>query len=109
MRTTKLFKTTTVLLGVLALMVIAAPAALAQSSSERGYEGESPLGEIEAVGPQEGGDESPPAAQVVSGGSDEGGDALPFTGWDVGIVAALGLALAGTGLLVRRAARSPGD
>jgi hypothetical protein len=103
----RLFKTATLLVGVIALMALAAPAAFAQSASQNGYEGEAPLTEVDAIGPQGGGDDSPPAAQVVSGSDDSG--ALPFTGWDVGIVAVLGLALAATGLAVRRAARSPGS
>ncbi|MGH2762905.1 MAG: hypothetical protein ACRDL4_02335 [Thermoleophilaceae bacterium] len=106
-----LVKRTAVIAGAVALLSIAAPAALAQSSL-RGYDGEAPLGQAEDIAPvqQTGGEGSPPAGQVVSGvaGDNANGSdgSLPFTGWDLGIVLMLGLALAGTGLVVRRAARS---
>ena len=102
------------LLGaVAALMSAGAPAALAQTSSQEGYDGEAPVGQVQGIAPQQAGgngDVGSPASTVTGGvasqtaSSDSG--ALPFTGWDAGIVLALGLALAGTGLAVRRATRS---
>ena len=100
-----------VIASAVVLICIGAPSALAQSASQQGYSGEAPLGQVEGLSPQQefaSGGESVPT-QAVSESSGSGGGALPFTGWDLGIVLALGLALAGTGLAVRRAARSSAD
>jgi hypothetical protein len=100
-----------VIASAVVLICIGAPSALAQSASQQGYNGEAPLGQVEGLSPQQefaaGGDSGP--AEVVSESAGGNGGALPFTGWDLGIVLALGLALAGTGLVVRRAARSSAD
>ncbi len=45
-------------------------------------------------------------AQVVPTTTDSGGEALPFTGFEAGIAAMLGLGLLGAGLLVRHASRA---
>lgn len=106
----KLAKRMAVIVGVVGLMSIAAPAAMAQSSSQRGYDGESPLGQIDDIaGQQQAGQGSPVADEVVNQSAGNEAGALPFTGTDLGIVLVLGLALAGTGLVVRRAARSTGN
>lgn len=104
----------TALVGALALMSIAAPVALAQSSSQEGYNGESPVGQVDDIAPNqqgelEGSGDAVTGESVSTAAGGDGGGALPFTGTDLGILLVLGLALAGTGLLVRRAARSPGS
>jgi hypothetical protein len=103
-----------VIASVLVLICVGAPPALGQSASQQGYNGEAPVGQVEGLSPQQqefaaGGDSVPTEAVSESAGQSGNGGALPFTGWDLGIVLALGLALAGTGLAVRRAARSPAD
>ena len=101
-----------VIVSAVVLICIGAPSALAQSASQQGYSGEAPLGQVEGLSPQQefaAGGESVPTQAVSESSGSGGGGALPFTGWDLGIVLALGLALAGTGLAVRRAARSSAD
>ena len=44
--------------------------------------------------------------QVTNAGATESDNALPFTGMELTIVLAMGLALLGTGLVVRRISRS---
>lgn len=44
--------------------------------------------------------------QQQSSGPTQSGASLPFTGFDVAIVALVGVALVGTGLVVRRTVRS---
>ena len=103
-------KRVAVIASAAALMSIGAPAAMAQSASQQGYDGEAPLGQVQGIAPQQeiaAGEAV--AGQVVNQSAGDNGGALPFTGWDLGIVLALGLALAGTGLAVRRAARSTAD
>ena len=70
-------------------------------------------GQDDCAGPA--GDQYCPQTQILTGsGSDSGdgpgsGDAsgdLPFTGLDLGIIAALGAVLVGTGLVLRRSTRA---
>jgi hypothetical protein len=101
-----------VVLGAMALICVAAPTVAAQSSSQRGYDGEAPLGQVNEIAPSEqggSGDAAEGGQPVSAAVGDDGEGALPFTGMDLGIGLILGLALAGTGLVVRRAARSSGS
>jgi hypothetical protein len=104
-------------------VAVAAPAASAQEPTREGYsetgqDGES-LGAIEGLPPSDGSGGSNPETEgsnPESGGSnpeneeaateEAATESLPFTGLDVGIVALLGAALLGTGIAVRRVARS---
>lgn len=78
---------------VVAVMSLAMTgSAFAQSATEDAYGG--------IAGTQQyGGGETVLAADSSSSGS------LPFTGLDVGLIALAGVALAGTGLVVRRVSR----
>ncbi len=103
-------KGTTRMIGALcaAVMVLAAPAAVAQGPTVEGYSDSGPLGQIE-----EGGQ----AAGVIGGGgpggpgdgsvvTTDGESRLPFTGLDLAIATLMGLALLGTGFAIRRTARA---
>jgi hypothetical protein len=83
-------------------MAVGAPIAGAQSASQQGYDESGLLGSVE----QQGGG---PGAAVVTDEGGGGGGALPFTGLDVGILLALGGAVAGTGYALRRVVRQPGQ
>jgi hypothetical protein len=78
---------------VMAVLAVAATGAFAQSSTQGTYGGL-------AGQDQGGGDGTVQVAATDSGGS------LPFTGFELGIAAALGVALAGSGLALHRATRS---
>lgn len=85
----------TLVLGL--VLALSAPTAFAQSSTQRGYDESRVLGSIEG-----GGDDNTPAPRRER---DLGGGELPFTGLDVLIVALMGAALLGTGVVIRRTAR----
>ena len=100
---------------ILLTMALSAPVALAQTSpAAQGYDRElGVIGEIEQVQPPE--DNAPaatptpapaPAPAPVPAASE--GD-LPFTGLEIGLVAAMGAALLGTGLVLRRTSRRGSD
>jgi hypothetical protein len=76
---------------VMAVLAVGATAAFAQSSTQETYGG--------LAGQDQGGTGGTVVAANDSGGS------LPFTGFELGIAAALGVALAGTGLALRRVTR----
>jgi hypothetical protein len=77
---------------VLAVLAVGATAAFAQSSTQGTYAG--------LAGQDQGGT----GGSAVVAANDSGGS-LPFTGFELGIAAALGVALAGTGVALRRATR----
>jgi hypothetical protein len=84
---------------VCALLLFAAPAALAQTSARSGYS--TPAGNVQQ---QLGGadDARRPNTVVVQGG----GASLPFSGLDLGLVGAAGGVLLALGFAVRRLSRS---
>ena len=91
----------TALLAVL-LLAFGGTSAYAQNAPRAGYdESLGVIGEIESEEPTTPGDREripePPAQQEESD--------LPFTGLDLGIVALMGAALLGTGLVLRRTTR----
>jgi hypothetical protein len=94
------------LLCVVAVMAFGPASAFAQTTSQGVYDEAAPLGQIENVGQGGGGDGGAPGVPVqpTAQRSDKG--SLPFTGLDLGIAAILGLTLVGTGVAVRRVARS---
>jgi hypothetical protein len=93
---------------VLASLALAAPQAMAQGSTTRGYDESG--GVIGELPPDSGGATAQPPLQPTSrlgspqAPADESvsNGALPFTGLDVGILALMGLALLGTGFTLRR-------
>ena len=108
-------------------LAVAAPVASAGSAAKEGYDESTVLGNVEETtgggpttptsNPSPEGAPSPaaaqapaasapaPAVQSVSPESDE--SSLPFTGADLGILLALGVLLAGTGLVLRRVVHRP--
>jgi hypothetical protein len=93
----------TIIASIVALCLVVPSAALAQSSSLEGYS--EPRAEIEGSstgggdpGDRSGGD---PAAETA------GSNSLPFTGLDLGLMAAGGVVLAGMGFGMRRLSRAP--
>ncbi len=93
-----------VLVSIAAIMAFGATAAFAQSASQGGYDEAAPLGQI--IDSTGGGDAGRGGDEGAGGGGHRASGALPFTGLDLGIAALLGITLAGTGLLVRRAGRA---
>jgi hypothetical protein len=92
------FKKLLAVVGAAALLALSAPAVYAQSGSE-GYGGSNVVAGLE----QGGGDDSggPTAAATDEGGS------LPFTGADLGVLAAAGGLLLGLGFGLRRLTHRP--
>lgn len=94
--------------------------ALAQSSTQQGYDETGVLGQVDnnnTGGPGVLGDKTvhatpttaqPAAVATPTPAATTNGSSLPFTGMDVGIVLLLGLVLVGTGFVVRRAGRRSG-
>ncbi len=84
-----------------ALMSLALSApAFGASATEEAYGG--------AAGTQQfSGDANDPSAAVTGSVSDSG--TLPFTGLELALMAAAGIALVGTGIVVRRASRTNGE
>jgi hypothetical protein len=104
-----------VFLGVLVLLLAAAPAAMgAAGAAQSAYDEAPPLGDVRGAtadsGPQA---EAVPTADttpaVPVAEADTSAGLLPFTGLQIAIIFLLGIALVGTGLLIRRAARVAGD
>lgn len=98
-------KTHKILVASIAALCLAAPgAAFAQSSSVEGYS--EPRAEIE--GSATSNDPSDRSGGGGGGGEVEAsGGSLPFTGLDLGLMVAGGIALAGTGFGMRRLTRRP--
>ena len=89
-----------------AFAAFGAPSAFAQGTTQDVYDETSIIGDIEDNTPTNqtaGQPESNAPAPVAE--KSEGGS-LPFTGLDLTIVALMGTALLGTGLLIRRSTRS---
>jgi hypothetical protein len=82
---------------VCALLLFAAPAALAQPSARSAYS--TPAGSIQE---NVGGGEDPPSGHKVA---ESRGGSLPFTGLDLGLVGAVGGVLLAAGLAARRLSR----
>jgi hypothetical protein len=83
---------------VCALLLFAAPAAIAQTAAEHGYG--APAGNVQ----ERLGGPDPPRAHTVA--ADEQGGSLPFSGLDLGLVGAAGAVLLGFGFAVRRLSNS---
>jgi hypothetical protein len=95
-------------LGAAALLLFAAPLAGAASSSQAGYEESAPLGQV--GGEEGGGGESGDVSQTTASAeptAESGNGTLPFTGMELSLVALLGIALIGTGFLLKRVSRPP--
>jgi hypothetical protein len=91
------FKKLLAVVGAAALLALSAPAVYAQSGEE-GYGGSNVVAGLEQGG---GGDTGAP----VQAATDEG--SLPFTGADLGVLAAAGGLLLGLGLGLRRLTHRP--
>lgn len=79
--------------------------AFAQTAPREGYdESLGVIGEIQSEEPTPPGDREEQPTPPVQQQQEEGD--LPFTGLDLGIVALMGAALLGTGLVLRRTTRS---
>jgi hypothetical protein len=94
--------------GATALLAFAAPAVYAQSGSE-GYSGSNVVAGLEQGGGGGGGSVSAApeqAAPVQAAAADEGGS-LPFTGADLGVLAAAGGILLSLGFGLRRLTHRP--
>jgi hypothetical protein len=95
------------------LLALTGGTAAAQDPTVRGYdESLGVIGEIDTADPQasepRGSAPSAAPAQAPAPGAApvaEQGSALPFTGLDLGIIAALGALLLGTGFVLRRTTR----
>jgi hypothetical protein len=96
------FKKLLAVVGATALLAFAAPAVYAQSGTE-GYGGSNVVAGLEQGG---GGDTGAPVQAPVQAAADEGGS-LPFTGADLGVLAAAGGLLLGLGLGLRRLTHRP--
>lgn len=92
----------TILIGMILALMVSAPAAIAQDPARKGYDETTILQSIDP-GPSIA-DESDSTADGSAGGN--AGGTLPFTGLDVGILALMGLALVGTGAVMRRGVRN---
>ena len=99
------FKKLFAVMGATALLAFAAPAAFAGQSGTEGYGGSNVVAGLEQGG---GGDTGAPvqAAPVVQATADEGAS-LPFTGADLGVLAAAGGLLLGLGLGLRKLTHRP--
>jgi hypothetical protein len=99
--------------GATALLAFAAPAAFAQSGSE-GYSGSNVVAGLNQGGNSGGGSSgqvapaksTTPVSAPVQATSDTGGS-LPFTGADLGVLAAAGGILLGLGFGLRRLTHRP--
>jgi hypothetical protein len=88
--------------GAILLLSAGAPAASAQTATERGYdESGGVIGQLQNTASL-GGSGTPTSAQPAS---PSGASSLPFTGLDVAVLGLMGVALAGTGATLRRATR----
>ena len=95
------FKKLLAVMGATALLAFAAPAAFAGQSGTEGYGGSNVVAGLEQGG---GGDTGAPVQ--VQAAADEGAS-LPFTGADLGVLAAAGGLLLGLGLGLRRLTHRP--
>jgi hypothetical protein len=97
--------------GATALLAFAAPAAFAQSGSE-GYSGSNVVAGLNQGGNSGGGSsqtapaKTTPVSTPVQATADQGGS-LPFTGADLGVLAAAGGILLGFGFGLRRLTHRP--
>jgi hypothetical protein len=91
------FKKLLAVLGATAFLALSAPAVYAQSGEE-GYGGSNVVAGLEQGG---GGDTGAPVQAATNEGS------LPFTGADLGVLAAAGGLLLGLGLGLRRLTHRP--
>ncbi|HEX2396904.1 MAG TPA: hypothetical protein VHI73_02065 [Solirubrobacteraceae bacterium] len=91
------FKKLLAVVGATAMLALAAPAVYAQSGQE-GYGGSNVVAGLEQGG---GGDTGAPVQAATNEGS------LPFTGADLGVLAAAGGLLLGMGLGLRRLTHRP--
>jgi hypothetical protein len=89
-------KITSLLVCAVAVLAIAAGPAYAQTATEDGYAG------LGGALQGQGGGGGPVA---TSGGTGGDGGSLPFTGLELGLIAAMGAGLVGVGFAVRRASR----
>jgi hypothetical protein len=99
-----------------ALLLASVVPAFAQSSTQGGYAGEGGQIQEQVVGSSGsngggqggsgGGETSDPANQTTTTSGSDGDQTLPFTGVEVGLMLAAGLALAGLGLGLRRVSRT---
>lgn len=91
-----------------AFAAFSAPSAFAQGTTQDVYDETSIIGDIEGNTPSSGtaGETAPKAKAAAPAPAKEESGSLPFTGLDLTIVALMGLALLGTGLLIRRSTRS---
>ena len=105
----KFKKSYVVALSVLAL-VVSAPAAFGQESSVQGYNSSGPsvAGDIQggANGPDSGAGDVAGNNVAAASSDDPAGGSLPFTGSDLGLLAAAGTFLLAFGLGMRRLTRS---
>ena len=90
-------------MGATALLAFAAPAAFAESGTE-GYGGSNVVAGLEQGGGTDTG--APVQAAPVQVAADEGAS-LPFTGADLGVLAAAGGLLLGLGLGLRKLTHRP--
>jgi hypothetical protein len=93
------FKKLFAVLGATAMLAFAAPAYAGSQSGTEGYGGSNVVAGLE----QGGGDETGAPVQAAA---DEGGS-LPFTGADLGVLAAAGGLLLGLGLGLRKLTHRP--
>ena len=93
------FKKLFAVVGATAMLALAAPAGYAAESGTEGYGGSNVVAGLEQGG---GGDSGAP----VQAAADEGAS-LPFTGADLGVLAAAGGLLLGLGLGLRRLTLRP--
>lgn len=94
------------LMVVVALALVVAGPAYAQSATSDAYAGKGGgiVGTVNSGGPS-GNGPSASAPQQVQVASSSGNGSLPFTGLDVGLLALGGVALVGVGIGLRRFAR----
>lgn len=95
-------------LAVASIAVMLAPAAAMAQSSDEGYGGPGNVisGLQQGSGPGGGGGGNAPASQQPVKASAQGGN-LPFTGSDLGVLAAAGGILVGLGFGLRRLTHRP--
>jgi hypothetical protein len=93
------FKKLLAVVMAVAMLALAAPAVYAAQSGTEGYGGSNVVAGLE----QGGGSDTPAPVQAVA---DEGGS-LPFTGADLGVLAAAGGLLLGLGLGLRKLTHRP--
>lgn len=88
--------------------VVAVPAAQAASATQTGYDGDDEVTPDDSgVSPADDSDTEPADTTdtAEAAPSTAATTSLPFTGLEAGLIAAAGLGLAGTGFVLRRAAR----